>query len=180
MLKTCLTIASFIAALGIAAAAAAQALPTAVAKGNLQAGVGWSYFEPDYGEKAIQGVTAYTDFDFRPHLGVEAEFHYVSLITPTDLGENSFLIGPRFVLPRNHFNLYVKVVAGIGDINIQEVEDNPQGGAGKYFAYGIGGGIDYKVTQHIVARADYEYQHWSYLNGLTPTGATVGVAYRFR
>jgi hypothetical protein len=180
MLKTCLTFTSFVAALGLTAAAAGQALPTAVAKGNLQAGIGWSYFKPDYGPKAIQGVTAYGDFDFRPHIGVEAEFHYIALITPTDLAEESFLIGPRFVLPHNHFNLYAKVVAGIGDINIQEQQDNPQGGAGKYLAYGIGGGIDYKITHHIVARADYEYQHWSYLTGLTPSGVTVGVAYRFR
>jgi opacity protein-like surface antigen len=180
MLKTCLTIASLTTALGIASAAAGQAMPTATAKGVLQAGVGWSYVEPDYGQKAIQGVTAFGDFDFRPHLGVEAEFHYVQIITPTDLGEDSVLIGPRFVLPRNHFDLYAKVVAGIGDINIQEVQDNPQGGAGRYLAYGVGFGIDYKVSRHLVARADYEYQHWSYLTGLTPSGVTLGVAYRFR
>jgi opacity protein-like surface antigen len=180
MLKTCLTIASFTAALYLTAAAGGQALPTAVAKGTLQVGVGWSYVEPDYGRKAIQGVTAFGDYDFRPHLGVEAEYHYISLITPTDLGEQSFLVGPRFVLPRNRFNLYAKVVAGIGDINIQEEQDNPQGGAGNYIAYGIGGGIDYKVTRHIIARGDFEYQHWSYLTGLTPSSTTVAVAYRFR
>ena len=137
-------------------------------------------FEPDYGQKAILGITAFGDFDFRPHFGIEAEYHYISLITPTDLGEESVLAGPRFVLPRNRYNLYAKVVAGIGDINIQEEQDNPQGGAGKYLAYGIGCGIDYKVSRHIVARADYEYQHWTYLTGLTPSGVTLAVAYRFR
>jgi opacity protein-like surface antigen len=180
MLKTCLLIGSFTAALWLTTAADGQALPTAVARGELQVGIGWSYAQPDYGQKSIQGVTAFGDFDFRPHIGIEAEYHYISLITPTDLGEQSFLIGPRFVLPRNHFNLYAKVVAGIGDINIQEIQDNPQGGAGNYVAYGVGFGIDYKVTHNIIARGDFEYQHWSYLTGLTPTVYTVGAAYRFR
>jgi opacity protein-like surface antigen len=180
MLKTCLTIASFTLALGIASAAAGQAMPTAVSKGELQAGIGWTYFKPDYGQRGIQGVTAFGDFDFIQHLGVEAEYHYLSLITPGDLGQNSFLAGPRFVLPFSRFNLYAKGVAGIGDINIQQASDNPQGGAGIYFTYGVGGGIDYRLPHHLVARADYEYQHWSYLNGLNPSGVTVAVAYRFR
>ena len=29
------------------------------------------------------------------------------------------------------------------------------------------GGLDYRVTQHIVARADFEYQHWAYQTDLT-------------
>jgi opacity protein-like surface antigen len=157
-----------------------QALPTAVARGALQVGVGWSYVRPDYGEKSIQGVTGFADFDFLPHFGVEAEYHYIALITPTDLGENSVLAGPRFVLPRGRYNLYAKALVGIGDIAIQEVEDNPQGGAGTYLAYGIGAGVDYRATRHVVARADFEYQHWSYRNGLTPASLTVGIAYRFR
>jgi opacity protein-like surface antigen len=180
MLKTFMTIGALAAAVVFTSTALAQALPTAVAKGTLQIGGGWSYVQPDYGQKAIQGATVFADYDFRRHLGLEAEYHYISLITPTDLGENSYLIGPRFVLPRNRYSLYAKVVAGIGDINIQEAADNPQGGAGKYLAYAIGAGIDYRVTTHIIARADFEYQHWSYLTGLTPSGVTLGAAYRFR
>ena len=180
MLKTCWTIASLTVALCLTTAAEGQALPTALAKGDFQAGIGWSIYNPDYGQKDIQGVTAYADFDFWQHLGIEAEYHYLALVTPTDLAEESLLFGPRFVLPRKRYNLYAKAVAGIGNINIQLAADNPQGGAGKYLAYGIGFGIDYKVKQHIVVRADYEYQHWTYLTGLTPSGVTVGVAYRFR
>jgi opacity protein-like surface antigen len=180
MLKIFLTIGSLAAAISFTSTAQSQALPTAEAKGTFQVGAGWSYVRPDYGQKSIQGITGFADFDFRPHLGVEAEYHYVQLITPTDLGEDSFLVGPRFVLPRSHYSLYAKALVGIGDINIQEVQDNPQGGAGNYLAYGIGGGIDYRLTTHIVIRGDYEYQHWSYLTGLTPSGVTVGAAYRFR
>jgi opacity protein-like surface antigen len=180
MLKTFVKIGSFACLLSFAAIGHTQALPTATGHGGLQVGGGWTYGMPDYGQKNIQGVTAYADFDFLTHVGVEAEYHYISLITPTDLGENSFLVGPRFVLPRGRYSLYAKGLIGIGDINIQEVEDNPQGGAGTYLAYGVGGGIDYRVWKRVVARADFEYQHWSYATGLTPTAVTIGAAYRFR
>ena len=158
----------------------AQALPTATAKGALQVGIGWSYVRPDYGQKAIQGVTGYADVDFLRHFGVEAEYHYISLITPTDLGENTALIGPRFILPRGRYSLYAKALVGIGDINIQLVQDNPNAVSGKYLAYAGGAGVDYRATQHIIVRGDFEYQHWNYLTGLTPVAYTLGVAYRFR
>jgi len=180
MLKNALTVASFAGLLSFALLGHSQALPTATSHGAVQVGVGWSYAEPDYGQKAIQGVTAFGDFDFTSHIGAEAEYHYLSLETPTDLGENSVLVGPRYVLRRGKYSFYAKAVIGIGDIVIQEVADNPQGGAGTYLAYAAGLGLDYSATKHIVVRGDFEYQHWDYRNGLTPTAFTVAVAYRFR
>jgi len=180
MLNKLLTIGSIAGVLAFASIGHSQALPTATGHGAIQVGGGWSYAEPDYGQKAIQGITIFGDFDFTQHIGAEAEFHYISLITPTDLGENSFLVGPRFILPRGRFSLYAKGLIGIGDIAIQEVEDNPQGGAGKYTAFGIGVGVDYRATRHVVVRGDWEYQRWNYLTGLTPSVFTVGAAYRFR
>jgi hypothetical protein len=181
MLKTFFRTAPLVATLCFPFAARPQALPTAVARGSLQTGVGWSYGEPDYGQKAIQGVSGWVDFDFTPHLGAEAEMHYIALETPTDLGEISFLIGPRFVYPYKRLSFYAKGLVGIGDIDIQEVADNPEGGDGTYLAYGFGGGVDVRVTRHLVIRAiDAEYQHWSYQTGLTPTAYTTGIAYHFR
>jgi len=180
MLKNLLTIGTLAAVLSFSSTGHSQALPTATSAGSLQVGLGWTYANPDYGQKYIQGVTAFADMDFGQHGGVEAEYHYVSIITPTDLGENSVFVGPRLILPRNRYSLYAKILIGIGDINIQEVQDNPEGGAGTYLAYGAGGGIDYRITRHIVARGDFEYQHWSYGSGLTPSATTVGIAYRFR
>jgi hypothetical protein len=181
MLKTLMTIGTLAGILSFSSLAHAQAMPTADAKGLFQVGGGYSLAQPDYGQKNIAGFTGFADFDFRPHFGVEAEYHYISVTTPTDLGENSFLVGPRFIYTRGRFNIYGKVVAGIGDLVIQEVQDNPEGGAGTYFAYGFGGGLDIRVTKHIVVRAiDAEYQHWNLDNGLTPIAYTVGAAYRFR
>jgi hypothetical protein len=90
-------------------------------------------------------------------------------------------LGPRVIYPRGRFDLYGKALFGVGSLDIQETADNPQGGAGSYFAYAFGGGLDVLATKHLVVRAiDFEYQHWNYQTGLTPTAITVGAAYRFR
>ena len=142
MLKTWMSIGSLAGLLSLASIAHAQALPTATGAGFFQAGGGYSFANPDYGQRKIQGGTAFIDYDFRPHWGVEAEGHFVNLITPLDLGEISFLIGPRYVYPRGRFNFYAKGMFGFGNIDIQETQDNPQGGAGNYFAYAAGAGVD--------------------------------------
>ncbi len=168
MLKNLLTIGTIAAVLSFSARGHAQALPTATAHGALQAGVGWTYANSDYAPQKIQGVTGFADLDLAQHAGVEVEYHYISYVTPGDLGENSIFVGPRFILPRNRYKLYAKALVGTGTIVIQEVADNPEGGAGTYFAYGAGGGIDYQIARHLFVRGDFEYQHWSYRNGLTP------------
>ena len=43
--------------------------------GNAQIGIGYIAARPDYVTQTYQGFAAYADFDFRPHLGIEAEFH---------------------------------------------------------------------------------------------------------
>ena len=161
--------------------AQAQALPTATARGNLQIGAGYTYAKPDYGNVSIKGASAYADFDFSTHIGVEAEFHYISFVTPTDLAEDSVLVGPRLILPYGRINLYAKALFGTGDLVIQEAQDNVGRQAGYYFAYGFGGGVDIRATNHLNIRAiDVESQHWSYQTGLTPFVLTIGAAYRFR
>ena len=157
-----------------------QALPTASAVGSLQIGGGYTYAKPDYGQFTIKGISGFANFDFGQHVGIEADIHYIALVTPTDLAENSYLIGPRFILPYHRFKIYAKVLGGIGDLAIQEEQDNVGTQGGKFFAYAFGGGVDIQATHHIVVRAfDLETQHWSYQNGLTPTVITVGAAYRF-
>jgi hypothetical protein len=181
MLKTLIMIGSLAGALSLASVGHTQAMPTAVAKGALQIGGGYSYGMPDYSQKNIQGISGFADYNVSLHLGAEADIHYVSVFTPSDLGENSYLVGPRFTYPRGRFSIYGKALFGIGTIVIQEAADNPEGGAGSYFAYALGGGLDVLATKHIVVRAiDFEYQHWSYGSGLTPSVITVGAAYRFR
>ena len=182
MLKTFKMIGGLALVLSVASIAGAQALPTATAAGSFQVGAGYTYANPDYGQKSIQGVSVFSDFDFGLHFGVEADAHIVALITPLDLAENTYFIGPRFILPHGRFKLYAKALAGYGDLVIQEQQDNIGRADGFYFAYAIGGGLDIRATDRITIRAiDVESQRWpNYGNGLSPTVYTVGAAYRFR
>jgi hypothetical protein len=180
MLKNWKIIAPLAAVLSCPSLGHTQALPTATGNGALLVGGGWSYVRPDYGQKAIQGITAYGDFNFLPHVGAEAEYHYIGVITPTDLGENSFLVGPRYFIPHGRFNFYAKAVFGFAKFDIQEIQDNPGAGTGTYFAYAAGGGVDYRFKPKFAVRGDFEYQHWNYLTGLTPAVITVGFVYRLR
>jgi Outer membrane protein beta-barrel domain len=181
MLKSLTILGCLASMLCVGASAHAQALPTATARGSLQAGAGFTYAKPDYGQISIKGVSAFADFDIAEHLGVEADIHYIALVTPTDLAENSYLIGPRFLLPHGRYTLYGKALVGIGDLVIQEQQDNMGQQAGGFFAYALGGGIDIRATDRITVRAiDVETQHWSYQTGLTPLVVTIGAAYRFR
>jgi len=167
--------------LSFASIAHSQALPTATGRGGFQAGGGYTIASPDYAQRKIQGFTLYGDLDLAYHYGVEAEYHYISLGTPTDIGENSFLIGPRFIYRHRRLSAYGKGMIGIGDLVIQNPNDNVGHTGGTKFAYALGGGVDYQVSHHFVVRPiDFEYQHWSYESGLTPMVFTFGVAYRFR
>jgi opacity protein-like surface antigen len=160
----------------------AQALPTASGRGSFQIGGGASLARPDYGGGNIEGISGYAGFDFTSHIGAELDVHYVALNTPTDLAENTYFLGPRVLLTRGRFTPYAKFLAGAGSLVIQESADNPGKYSGTYFAYGFGGGLDIRLTHHIVVRAlDGEYQKWPSLgNGLSPFVVTVGAAYKFR
>jgi opacity protein-like surface antigen len=181
MLKTLVVIASLAGVLSFSPLARAQAMPTAVAKGALQVGGAVTYAKPDYGEKSIEGISGYADFDFKNYLGVEAMVHYIALDTPTDIAENSYLIGPRFIYTRGRFSPYAKALVGIADLDIQEQQDNVGHQAGYYFAYALGAGLDIRLSKHWNLRPiDFEFQHWNYETGLTPAVISVGFAYHIR
>lgn len=168
----------FLCLLGLGSQLHAQAIPTASRGGVLQAGGGITYANPDYGRDNISGATGWVDFDFTRHIGVEATVHFVSVITPSDIGENSYLVGPRFVLfRRERFNVYAKGLVGLGSFiyqypNRAYVTDN-------YTMYALGAGVDVRATRRITVRPiDVEFQKWpGYGNGLSPLLATVGVSY---
>lgn len=165
-----------------AAMAHAQAAPTAAPQSFLQLGVGYTYARAAYDPGAIQGVSGFADFDFTPNWGVEAGFHYIALVTPTDIAENSVVAGPRYVYRRGRFAPYAKAVAGIGDMTVEEWQDNQGKSSGRFLVYGFGGGLDIIASRRFVLRAiDLEYQRWPNLGGgISPVVLTSGFAYRFR
>jgi len=162
--------------LGGASALYSQAIPTASRTGDAQIGVGYSMAWPGYVQQTFQGFAAYGDFDFRPHLGVEAEFHQVNNTGSYQSFERTYEIGGRYLRTYGPFVPYVKAMIGRGDF------DYPYGEADLgYTIYAGGAGADFKLGSHLRLRGEYEFQKWtSFPNGgLTPQIVTIGVAYHF-
>ena len=171
-----------------------QAVATASRSGDAQIGIGYSYVSPDYTPNHFNGMAAYADFDFTPHLGVEAEFHYAknggSDPSSGPIYEKTYEIGGRYFRTYGRLNPYVKAMYGRGVFNFPyNVIQNPDGSVTSYpvanLAYNLvagGLGVDYNLLRRVNVRAEYEYQHWFGFppSGLTPSLITLGVAYHFQ
>ena len=169
----------FTCVFGLTIFAHPQAVPTASSPGELQLGAAYSIVSPDYAQRNDAGPTFYVTFDFTSHLGVEAEARIASLSAPADIGEDSYLIGPRYVIRHKRFEPYAKALFGLGVLSFQY--DFEPHYTQSQFAYALGGGLDFRATRNINIRCiDFEYQRWSLdPHGLSPTVITFGAAYKF-
>ena len=154
----------------------AQATTTASRAGDAQIGVGYTMARPDYVQQTFQGLTAYADFDFALHLGVEAEFHQAGSTTGDRSYQRTYDIGGRYLRTYGPLVPYVKGMIGRGDFNYPLGQTELA-----YFMYAGGVGADFKLGSHTRVRGEYEFQKWtSFPNGgLTPQLVTFGVAYHF-
>lgn len=164
-----------------------QAIPAAT-RGALQVGAGVYGATDDQWPNApyAYGLTFYSTLDLTDHFGGEADIHLMDLRKVNTLAEDSYELGPRFTLHRGRFEPYGKFLFGIGHTSVQPpiyVPHTP----GTFFEVSFGGGLDYRVTDKIDARGDFEYQDWISFQSspqnpgthLNPGLATIGVAYRF-
>jgi hypothetical protein len=166
----------------VTAALHGQALPAASRSLSFEAGAGVSFANPDYSNKYIKGITAFGSADFRKGLGVDVEYHDTNIITPADIGEQTFLAGLRYGVHKRKFYPYVKGLAGIGTFSFQQGY-YAKASSSHYSVFALGGGIEYHATPHISIRLiDMEYQEWTTFSpsNLTPIVYTIGAAYRFR
>ena len=87
-----------------------QATPTASrGVGKMAVGTGWSIFNPDFGQSHIGAISFWGDINLPYNLGVEGVVHY-SVNTPSDVSENSYIFGPRYIIRQKHFDLYGKAL----------------------------------------------------------------------
>jgi hypothetical protein len=158
----------------------AQATPTASRLGSIALGVGGTIINPDFAQSKIGAITFFADINLPYNLGVEGVIHY-SVNTPSDVSENSYLIGPRYIVRHKRVEGYAKGLVGVGHFGLQQGSyANPN--TATYFEYALGGGIDVRVSRHFNIRAiDFEYQKWPGFSPhtLSPYGGTIGVSYVF-
>jgi Outer membrane protein beta-barrel domain len=180
-LKRHILLGCFVCVLSLTYRLHAQASPTASRTAALQIGVGATFISPDYTNHYMKAFSIYGNYDIGQHLGVEGDFHY-SIITPADLSENSYLLGPRYKWRYKRFEPYAKGLLGIGRFGFQQGY-YPVASSATYFEYALGGGLDVRATRHINVRAfDVEFQKWPGFepHGLSPIAYTFGVAYTLR
>ena len=97
-----------------------------------------------------------------------------------DYGRNRmnglFIFGAKYRYPIHRLSPYLKILIGAGNFAFGSSYQD-----GTYRIYSGGGGLDYRVTTHIVVRGDYEYQRWGTFppRGLQPNVFSVGAAFRF-
>jgi len=179
-LKRHTLIGCFACALSMTTWSHGQAVPTASRLGSIQVGVGGTITNPDFGQSNIGQITFYADFDLPYNLGAEGVIHY-SVHTPSDVSENSYLVGPRYIFRRKRFEGYGKALFGVGHFGLQSGSfANPN--TATYFEYAVGGGVDVHVKRHFNIRViDFEAQKWPGFatNGLSPLTYTFGASYVF-
>jgi opacity protein-like surface antigen len=163
----------------------AQATAAATRGGIAQAGVAYTYSNEDqYPGKHLQGMTIYGTFDLNNHIGIEGNVHLASLFKSYfDYKEDSYDAGLRWAQHYRKFTPYAKALVGFGHATASTPTQIVGGSTpGVYFLFGLGGGLDYSISNKINARADFEYQRWPNFppHGLTPPLFSVGAAYRFR
>ena len=162
--------------LGGTTALFAQATPTASRLGDVQIGIAYTLASPSYPPRTtFQGAAIYGDFDFRRHLGIEAEIHRVYSTTGNQNYEQSYDIGARYFRTYGSLVPYVKGMIGRGNYNYPFGQTNLG-----YVMFAGAAGADFKLGPWLRVRGEYQVQHW---NGFTPSLApklvTIGVAYHF-
>jgi hypothetical protein len=207
LLPRLLAIAAFLAA---ATSASGQAVYAASqSKLGLAFGGGGSEFDPDFsqgpppryleqtgmGQGRRWGYSAWADagMPWGPAwlrgFGVEAQYRSVYagvMVDQTGLKESTIGGGAIFTLRHWHsLRPYGKYLLSLGSISFTPI---PLTGGGAYSqdsraVQGLGGGLELRCTEHISARADYEYQLWGRFLGasdFTPQGLTIGAMYSLR
>jgi len=141
----------------------AQAKPTASRAGDLQVGATFSLASPDYGPNTLRGVGAYATFDFRPHLGIEANFRQLNDPDGREgIYERNFEVGPRYVFHIGPLSPYAKLMIGRGTFQFPPDPRNPEKGSVANLAYTMWrvGSVRITVSVRRSMFANYELQRW--------------------
>lgn len=164
------------------AVAGAQAPPAArQIPLELSVGAGFSVFNTDWARSDMTGITALADATYHLHYGIELEGRTIQFNQFQNLREDTIAGGPRYVFSAGKFRPFAKGLIGIGSIDFPD-SSLPSYKHDTFAIYEIGAGSDYKLTDKLALRAQWDFQFWPGWapHGLTPRGATIGLVWRFR
>jgi hypothetical protein len=170
---------AFIVLLGGASILHAQASPTASRTGDLKIGGGFTNSGTDYLPNRVNGGMGYFNYDFKPHLGVEGQFHFIK-DSPSNIYQKTYEIGGRYYRTYGKWVPYGKVLYGRGVFNFASGGVTYANLAYNLVAGGVG--VDYKALPYLYVRGDFEFQNWFGFpqSSLRPNLLTIGAAYHFR
>jgi hypothetical protein len=155
----------------------AQAHPAASGPGSyVSVGYAFSDYWNPYGERNLQGYGVYVDVNPTWRYGIEAEGRTLKLNADEGVTLKNYLAGLKVAVLPGRFSPYGKFLVGAGHIQFPF-----QYASGTYFTYVPGGGIDFRLTDHISVRpVDFEYQMWQNFNYGTyrPYGISAGITIR--
>jgi opacity protein-like surface antigen len=178
-----------------AADASAQSAVTAGKVRSVDVSLGYSFVSQTSSQSTrvgSNGVDANVTLGLNAHLAVRGDFGYARsanlLGAPSHSSVLSYLAGPVFY-PATHGNFDTYVHALLGGARVSgPVPTNGGiliGGWATGFAWAVGGGVDYRVSNSFALRAGVDYLRTGYFSpSLTIQGqnnirATGGVVYMF-
>ncbi len=144
------------------------------------------------GNGRMWGATAWADAGLRfgpawTHpFNIEAQYRTIfagSQANHQNLVENNYGGGATYTWYHfRNFRPYGKYMLSYGSIRFNPIPfpGHPSYSQDSRVTNALGGGLEYRLTQHIWVRGDYEYQLWGKLLGapeFSPQGFTIGAMY---
>ncbi len=161
----------------------------AARRGLLQVGTGVSYLRPDYGPGVGYMVNPFVALDLKKsYVGVEVSGN-IKLHTLSTASPNSVTLGLRVGGDLgDRFRIFAKPAIGYGHFSGVTTVASPR--AQNYLIYEVGGGVEYRIAEHLNTRVFGAYQIWPKFDGdttttydhggvLSPVFGGLGIAYRF-
>jgi opacity protein-like surface antigen len=173
-MKTMLKYSLLIVLLGLATEVRAQGPVVAGVAPVLEGGIGYSYMQstvPSQGSLAMKGLLLTASRDLNAHFGAKVEVGYFRSFDAFQTGRSadilSYMAGPVFYpVRRSKFSIHAQVLAGGAretGVNF-ESDGTLVRGYVNHLAWAGGGGFEYRISEALSLRPEFEYLRTSFFN----------------
>jgi opacity protein-like surface antigen len=173
-MKTMLKFSLLLAMLELATQARAQGPVVAGVAPVLEGGIGYSYMQstvPSQGSLAMKGLLLTASRDLNTHFGAKVEVGYFRSFDAFQTGRSadilSYMAGPVFYpVRRSKFSIHTQVlVGGARETGVNfESDGTLVRGYVNHLAWAGGGGFEYRISEALSLRPEFEYLRTSFFN----------------